>query len=242
MSLAISLSPIFGKIGDPVTITATSDTFLVPFNNNVVTFAGLDFPIIADILTGTSTELKVLVPPNAITGLLTVETLEVDNEIATADFEVVYDDISFEQEEVPFQKASINGRVKTVGTNPSTFPLYNKDLAFSNFVEVFDENSMIQNVFSIILTGIGERMFSDFGTRISELLFKPIFDEDNFKAELMDEIIRSVSTFEPRVTIIKDKSFIVIVNERVDVILSLEMPRGTVEEVGITLKSVRNFA
>ena len=240
MTLVISITPPSGKIGDLVEITATTGVFTYPeFNKNVVTFNGLAIDIIARIIKSNSnTSLWVIIPPDAITGDVIVETRE--GESASLNFEVIYKDVLFEQETKPYAKAVINNKVKTVGISEFNAPIYNKDLSYSNFVEIFDENSLLQNVYSIILTQKGERMFSDFGTTIEQKLFSVIDDPDNFKSSLMNEIITAVNTYEPRVVVVEEQSFVIIDGENVNLILALLMPAGNVKELGITLKSVTN--
>lgn len=241
MALEIEINPPTGRIGDVIEINATTGNFTYPlFNKNVVTFNGLNIDVIAKIIrSDSSISLLVVVPPDSITGTVTVETSE--NETATTEFEVLYDDITFTQESKPYNKATINKKVKSVGTDAYKSPVYNKDLSYSNFVEVTDENSMLQNVYTIILTQKGERLFSDFGTNIDQKLFSIIDDEEIFKAELMKEIITAVNTYETRVSIVEDESFIVINDESVYLILMVAMPTGNVRELGITLKSVTNI-
>jgi len=244
MALTISLNPASGKIGDTVVITADTGAFSVPYNKNVVTFNGTVGTIIAKILKGTSTELTVVIPPDAITGNVVVETKIVtlgENDTDSAFFEVFYTDEKFKKGEKPYDKAVINDKVKTVGVSGFNFPLYNKDLSYSNFIEVFDENSILQNVYTIILTNKGERLFSDFGSTVEELLFTPVYDEDVFKDELMNRIVTAVDTYEPRATILVNTSYIFLETDKVNVVLSIRMPSGSVRELGITLKAVKNF-
>jgi len=239
MALTIEITPTSGRIGDLVEIKATSGVFTYEsFNKNVVTFNGLSIDIIARIIRSDSNvSLLVIVPPDSITGDVTVETLEGESD--TFPFEVIYEDKPFAQATDPFGKAVINDKVKTVGTSEFNVPLYNKDLSYSNFVEVFDENSLLQNVYSIILTQQGERMFSDFGTNLDQKLFN-IVDEDTFKDELMREIVPAVRKYEPRVTLIEETSFVILEQNSVNVVLTIQMPRGNVKELGLTLNSVNN--
>lgn len=83
--------------------------------------------------------------------------------------------------------------------------LYNRDMGFVNMTEVTDETSLIQNVYSILLTNPGERLFNqDFGTGIEERLFKLGSKEDGI--DLLKECIKKVSMYEPRVYIDGDQS------------------------------------
>jgi len=248
MALQISLNPVKGRIGDTVVISAvpcttatTSCTFTYPeYNKNVVTFKGTTVDIIAKIISGTPTELKVIVPPEAITGEVIVETQE--DQIDSSEFRVIYEDEKFDQSVDIFGKAIINEKVRTKGLiNEYTSPIYNKDLSYSNFVEVVDENSLLQNVYTIILTQRGERLFSEFGTDINQILFSPYNDEEELKAKIMDEIVVGIETYEPRVTINQSASYVFIDIHNINVFLTLLMPSGNARELGITLRSMNNL-
>ena len=83
--------------------------------------------------------------------------------------------------------------------------LYNRDLGFSNFTEITDETSLIQNVYSILLTRKGERLFDqNFGTRIEDSIFKLGYEYS--EVDLLKECIEAVEKYEPRVTIDGDRS------------------------------------
>jgi phage baseplate assembly protein W len=83
--------------------------------------------------------------------------------------------------------------------------LYNRDMGFNNITEVTDETSLIQNVYSILLTNPGERLFSqNFGTGITERLFKLGSREEGMA--LLQECIQKVDMYEPRVHIDGDQS------------------------------------
>lgn len=83
--------------------------------------------------------------------------------------------------------------------------LYNRDMGFNNITEVTDESSLIQNVYSILLTNPGERLFSqNFGTGITERLFKLGSQAEGLA--LLQECIQKVNLYEPRVHIDGDQS------------------------------------
>lgn len=83
--------------------------------------------------------------------------------------------------------------------------MYNRDMGYVNMTEVTDETSLIQNVYSILLTNPGERLFSqDFGTGIEQRLFKLGSREEGL--ELLQECIQKIHKYEPRVFIDGDQS------------------------------------
>ena len=239
MSISITITPNSGKIGDIVKIS-TSDSFTYPnFNKNVITFKSVNTDIIAKIIKADDNQnISVTVPVDAITGTVMVE--RTDGEIGTASFQVIYDNKVFDNNDSPYNKAYINNKIKTFGSPGYSMALYNKDISYSNFVSVTDENSLLQNVYTILLTQKGERMFSDFGVGLDAKLFTLIDDELLYKDELMKEIVTAVSDYEPRVTILEGDSYIVVNGENINIILSIMMPQGNVEKLGITLKSINN--
>lgn len=250
MSLKILLSSSSGKIGESITITADEGEFNPTINKNVVTFNG----IVANILSGTTTTLVVVVPQLADTGYVKVETfLDVDeeNQSATSEdlFTVVFDDEAFSDNIITpdqYHKGYINKRIKTLYTKPSSDAIYNRSFSYSNFVEVVDENSMVQNFLSLILTSPLERMWEPtFGSSIPNMPFTLIeADSSYLETKILNEADRLIKKYEPRITLIKSQSFVSVDpdNNKVDVIFAIQIPTGEVKEIGVTLGQVRNEA
>jgi len=244
MAFDIFINPTSGRAGDTLTITLAAYSpgvtqFNTPYNSNVVTFNG----VIADILEGTAEELKVIIPPSAISGGIIVETFTygISN---TYSFTVIFDDETFEErKKEPYVKGLINQKVRTLGYDDVGTAIYNRDLSYSNFVEIHDENSIIQNVFTIILTQKGERLFNpNFGTDLNALLFELIVDPEIFEDEIMKQIVSALELYEPRAGIIREQSFVIVSADGnyVNAVLALLVPSGSIREIGVTLKSVRN--
>ena len=120
--------------------------------------------------------------------------------------------------------------------------MYNRDLSYSRFTEHTDENSIIQNVMSIILTKRGERLFNpDFGTRIHEKLFELMGPSSVVEEEVLNMIIKAVNMYEPRAVIIKSESFATFDENAhtINVVLKVVVPGGNARTVGVTLHSYR---
>ena len=119
--------------------------------------------------------------------------------------------------------------------------IYNRDYAYSDFTEVVDENSMIQNVATIVLTKKGERIMNpDFGTNLHTYVFRLVDDTVEFEKSVLNEINRAVKIYEPRVTMDLVNSIVRFnydTNE-LQVLLSIIVPTGVVRELGLTLSSV----
>ena len=222
--------------------------FNIPHNKNVVTFNG----VVANILFGTDKSLNVIVPQLADDGYVAVETfldVDADDQRATSpkEFDIQYDDDSFSDNiKTPalYHKGYINDRVKTLYTDPSPDAIYNRDLSYSNFVEIVDENSMVQNFISLILTSPLDRMWEpEFGSSFSKIPFKLVSsDINNLSEEILNEAERLINIYEKRITLIKSQSFVYVDpdNNTVDVIFAIRVPTGNVKEVGVTLGHVRN--
>lgn len=67
---------------------------------------------------------------------------------------------------------------------------------------VKDENAIKQSIRSLLLTNRGERFFnSSLGTRLNGLLFEPL--DFATASSISDEIVTTLSNFEPRIEIIQ---------------------------------------
>ena len=242
----ISVSPNEVDVGDIVTITATLGLFNpIPYNNTV-TFNG----VVGQVLSGSRTELSVIVPVGATTGPVQVETGADNTDYEACSLSnidtitVIYPDDDFPvDEDIRGDIVSKSGNVSIFGKNISSNAIYNRDLSYSYFAEVTDENSMIQNVYSIILTRVGERLFKpEFGTRLEDLIHSIVPNTPEFEKEILKEISNAVAKYEPRVTIVENESFVIFTEgtNSVSVVLKMLVPNGNVETLGLTFKSIRN--
>lgn len=66
-------------------------------------------------------------------------------------------------------------------------------------VDSVDKDVIHQSLEAILLTGVGERVFEDFGSFLQTILFHRL-DENNAE-NLLDEIISTISRYETRITI-----------------------------------------
>lgn len=112
--------------------------------------------------------------------------------------------------------------------------MYNKDFAFDGFVDVTDKNSLIQNVYSILLTRRGERMFMPkFGSTVEDRIFEILDDGD--ADEILSECIAELREHEPRVEVSLPDSYVTVDEggNGVVVTLGLVMPSGVTQAVHI---------
>ena len=236
--LTISAYPSAAYVGDTITIQADTGSFNSTYTNNVVTFSG----VIAEIISGDSSQLKVLIPTGAASGDLVVETF--NDCTASIVYDVLYNDITFDTYKVAY---NVEKRYSTTALTYSVFqpeimtrPIYNIDYSYSYFTPVVDENSMVQNVMTIILTQVGERIFNPlFGTTIASKVFALIQQPLGFENEVLTEISNAVNMYEPRVKVLIPQSFVVWDegSNSMKVVLALLMPMGSVKKVGLTIRN-----
>lgn len=69
-------------------------------------------------------------------------------------------------------------------------------------VDAVDKDVIHQSLEAILLTGVGERVFEDFGSFLQTILFHRL-DENNAE-NLLDEIISTISRYENRITVISN--------------------------------------
>lgn len=84
---------------------------------------------------------------------------------------------------------------------------FSKDLSFNGFTEVTDANNLIQNIYNILLTNKGERLFNiGFGADIESKLFS-LYAAGNLNGIIM-ECARAIGAYEKRVTVNVDHSYV----------------------------------
>lgn len=120
----------------------------------------------------------------------------------------------------------------------SNTALYCRDLGFNNFTEITDENSLIQNVYSILLTRRGERLFnSDFGTTIEDRIFSMMSEYD--ENAILKECYAAVEKYEPRVEIDYEASYVDVDYDSNSIIiyLGLILPDGNATYITLPFKN-----
>ena len=115
--------------------------------------------------------------------------------------------------------------------------IYNRDLGYSNFKEVTDETSLLQNVYSCLLTSQGERLFNqNFGSHIEDRIFTLGSTTD--EVDLLKECIEVVEKYEPRVTIDPERSSCTFDDSGCyNLVLAVVLPTSRTEMLKFTFKS-----
>lgn len=232
MSLVINITnpnPVIQKIGNSITITASLGTFdnLIP-SNNTIYFGNIIADVEDDSIVILPTTITVNVPNGTSSCNVHVQTsTDVSNEVP---LEIPYEDEVF-----------INEHFKSKGkfnSGPGRTPIYNRDLSITGFSEIVDENSIIQNVYNILLTRPGERFFNqNFGCAIHNRVFDLIGSDSLSEKEVLNIINDALTTYEPRAILIKDQSFIDIKedNNAIDIVLAIRIPSGIIREIAISI-------
>jgi phage baseplate assembly protein W len=156
------------------------------------------------------------------------------------------DDVKFEiiSREAQDKQLDVDGKASIVKPNSrSRFsdlnyePIYNKDLSYSSFTITADENSLMQNVYSILLTNLGERLYDDeFGSTLEESVFEIIGDL-NGESKLLNQCVKLINKYEPRAIVVEDKSFVSINEDNtVVIVLYIKVPRGVARKIELTFR------
>lgn len=226
MPLNISLNTNSGLVGSTVIVTLDlPDTFDInKLTNNRIYFGD----ILADSYSIIDpNNIEVVVPSNSISDYI---RLEIGNSISNYEyFDVIYEDIVFDKKQKKKSKFD---------TGIGSTPIYNKDFSFSNYTQISDENTIIQNIYNIILTRPGERIFNpDFGCSIHQEVFHLMDSDDIEESKILDILINDIGIFEPRATILKDRSIVNVSpdSNSINIILAVLVPTGSVKDVAVTI-------
>jgi len=237
-----------GEHPEPFEINLSSDIIepgnmlrITPVDTTINSFGNSIFNLEVDIddnpvtiENGDSTYLDVLIP-ETVSGSVTVYVKQIDG-VRITDDAFVYVDTSKVNRNVELAKKIKPGVIDLHKVNSTA--LYNRDMGFVNMTEVTDETSLIQNVYMILLTNPGERLFSqDFGTGIEQKLFKLGSADEGIS--LLQECIRKVSIYEPRVYIDGDQSTCEFDNSlnHYTLILCCVLPTGRSEYIKLPFKN-----
>lgn len=245
----MAIEDIQGPIAEPFDIIATPSTLLPDGRATITisepgrTFDGgisvLNVKIDgepATILSGDDKTLKIVVPdiPGKVEGLAELVITD-DAGVPVSKSTRVYYDASATKRNKFFTDPSRPGREDE---RVSHSAVYNRDLGFNNFAEITDENSLIQNIYSILLTRKGERLFNpDFGTTIEERVFS-IMNEDD-ETSILQECFTAINDYEPRVSVDYDESKVEIDYDAntIRVIIAVVLPNGNSEYIVLPFKS-----
>lgn len=220
------------------------------FMNNTVEYLlpGSNEWITAIILSGTPDRERLTIKnpgiiANGISVRVDVGSDNSDAKTCTLSDPVCINLVSKEEQDKPLDvdgKASIVKKKNSVSRfdDLNFEPIYNKDLAYSSFSITADENSLMQNVYSILLTNLGERLYDDeFGSTLEESVFDIIGDL-NGESKLLNQCVTLINKYEPRVVVVEDKSYVAINEDNtVVIVLYIKVPRGIARKIELTFRN-----
>ena len=194
-----------GPIAEPFDIIVSPST-LSPDGRATITISeadrsfdsGIDDLVVmidgepATILSGNENSLKIVVPdiPGKVEGMSELVIMDTEGTAVSKSTRVYYDASATKRNKF-FTEPARPGRDDE---RVSHSAVYNRDLGFNNFVEITDENSLIQNIYNILLTRKGERLFNpDFGTTIEERVFS-IMNEDD-ETSILQECFTAINEY-----------------------------------------------
>jgi phage baseplate assembly protein W len=215
-----------------ITIADSGRSFDAGFSDIVVTVDGER----ATILSGSEKSLKISVPdiPDKIEGACEVLLSDMDGVAISNPCRAYYDASATRRNKI-FAEPSRPGREND---RVSHSAVYNRDIGFNNFVEITDENSLVQNIYNILLTRKGERLFNpNFGTTIEERVFSIMNADD--EVSILQECFTAIREYEPRVTVDYDESRVDVDydSNTIRIIIAVVLPNGNSEYIVLPFKS-----
>ena len=96
----------------------------------------------------------------------------------------------------------------------------------------------MQNVYTILLTNAGERLYDDeFGSTLEQRVFSIITDI-NGESKILSECTTLIEKYEPRVIVMQDKSYVSLKTDSnmIDIVLFLKLPRGSARKITLTFR------
>ena len=241
--IRITATPLVGSPGDSIVITAVEGSFDTILSNNIVTFNGIK----ATIVSGDIYTLVVSVPQGNSSGNIIVNNITsqcgFSNSVV---FKSIYSDEIFMTTTEAVSKSKrylASTQERTLfDPGPQKNPVYNKDLSYSHPTLIVDENTMIQNVFTLILTNKGERLFNfEYGSDVQKQVFNLMGNgEEDFSKQILNIISNAILVYEPRVSLILDRSYAEWDGyNAINILLALSVPSGVVKYISITLDQMK---
>lgn len=215
-----------------ITIVTPDRTFESNVDDMVVTIDGEP----ATIISGNEHSIKIVVPdiPGKIEGMAELLVSDVDGTALSNVSKVYYNASATKRNKVFVDPSRPGGEDERL----SNAAVYNRDLGFYNFVEITDENSLVQNIYNILLTRKGERLFnSEFGTTIEERVFS-IMNEDD-ETSILQECFAAIQEYEPRVSVDYDESRVELDydSNTIRIVIAVVLPSGSSEYIVLPFKS-----
>lgn len=233
--IPVKAVPAFASPGDTVTLYSLDDREFTSLTGNLrVAIGNTEDPDDWVRVTGNTGGSISFVAPGTISGRHPVRVMQlVDGEWKTRTDSIDFDIYVSEPGLVKLNDRLAAGEITG---NVSYHAKYNRDLGFAGFSEITDDNSLIQNLYSCLLTRKGERLFNrSFGSSLEEMVFSLI--DSNSDTELMKECLDVISRYEPRITLIYDQCHVEEAGPNaICLVLGVEVPGGNMQTISIPFK------
>lgn len=221
---SITINPTSGYVGDVISIFSPTNEFDLVKENNVILFGEVPSGEFEVISTG---QIDVKVPKGSVSESIVVK---VNDKISVGSyFIVIFNEVIYENKTK--QKGSFD-------PGEQRSPIYNKDLSITDFGEVSDENSILQNIYNIILTKPGERLFNpNFGCEIHDVLFDLIDGTEVESKEILDILKKSIELNESRAKVIEAQSDVILIADTNSLYIKLAVlvPSGIIRKVNVKI-------
>ena len=233
----ITTEPKSAYVGDTIRISILNNQG--DFNENLHTNVVLFNNTQAEILSGTRSYLDVIVPSGIGSCYIQVLTGSTNEGYETCSDSNVCSFVVLETKKVSSNIESVTNTIKSIFKIKNRSAIYNKDYSYSGFSEVTDENSLIQNAYSCLLTNLGERLYnSEFGIDLERQIFNimPSTSNSNTILSMCTEVLNK---YESRITVNTDTSFVNYDtdNNLIVIVLGLILPKGNCEYISLTFKN-----
>ena len=229
----VKVVPPNASVGDTISVMVDGDgQFNEMAQNNIVRINGID----AIVMGGDQKTLRVIVP-DGISGTAVVTVYsKIGEKLLTYSNPATMNVMG---------QAATKNRILNEKKRPgeilskvSTTALYCRDFGYNNFTEITDENSLIQNIYSILLTRKGERLFnSDFGTTIEDRVFSIMNEAD--ETAILKECFDAIEKYEPRVEIDYENSHVDVEYDAnaIVIYIAVILPSGTATYITLPFKN-----
>ena len=231
----VSVDPPSASPGDTVTLSSlNSAAFSAPAKDFRIRLNGGAEDTWTEVETNDGEALTFRMP-KGYSGKLTVGIMYGDPAVAINDESAT----SIEARSDGVRVVKLNERLRPgeVSREVNTSAAYNRDLGYVGFSEITDENSMIQNLYSCILTRKGERLFNpEFGTTIEERIFS--IRTGATSNAILKECFSVIEQYEPRIRLVYEQCGVQDMGPHgIYLVLGVIVPGGTVRTVSIPFKN-----
>lgn len=194
----VNSGPVINMIGDSAYELSIGDDFIDP---GATANDALGFDISGRIIT--QSDLNTTVPG---TYSITYSVIDDFGETSSVTRNIVVQDYpNLDDVEMELEDRDIGSDVFQFGEGREA--VYLKDFSISNFTEITDVNSVLQNVYNIIFQSPRDRFFNPvFGCRIRNTVFDLM--DDSTEEQVLSILKEDIERFEPRVTVLTSQSFV----------------------------------